>query len=140
MTNFERYTNLLLTLHDLMAIGLGDSDEADKLRDSMDGCEAGNLTPQERELLEDLSGDLYQIHGEGAFAKVPDEMKPAKRDELRNLIANKNWLEALKLLRFSLGLQNWEVAFYRGKVWENFDPKIAHCFYKYADRYPNKIP
>jgi len=140
MTNLEHYTGRLIQLFDLMAEGKGDSDEADKLRDSMDGyADEGNVTPQERELLENLSGDLYQIQGKGVFCKLPDEngspgflLKSAKRAELKSLIVEKKWPEVLKLLRFSLNLPDWEVALYRGMAWEGFDPRVACRFYRFA--------
>jgi hypothetical protein len=129
--SLERYTAALIQLHDMMAHGQGDSDEADSIRDEMDGLDR-DAPVQERILVEGLSGDLYMIHGQGMYRKMRDEEKPGARLELNLLIDERRWPEALELLRANMDLSEEKVASYRAKIWEHIDPKVALLFREYA--------
>jgi hypothetical protein len=128
--NLLLYTGRLTQLHSLMAKGEGDSEEADKIRDSMDSPQ---LDSQEQELVKNLSGDLYKLQGEGMYIKVPEEEKPAKRAELERMIILQKWPEVLALLKQSLGLSEKEVATRRAIAWGSIDPRVGRLFHKYAE-------
>jgi hypothetical protein len=55
--HYVEYTRLLRELHALIRGGRGDSEQADEIRDAMDGP-WGLLTPAEAELAKKLSADL----------------------------------------------------------------------------------
>ena len=60
LSAFQDYVSLLEDLHSLIAQGKGDTDEADRLRDSMDDF-WDRLNPREIQLARGLSADLYTL-------------------------------------------------------------------------------
>ena len=56
---YEQCNKLLRELHELIAQGKGETDEADEIRDRMDRPER-ELTLEEEELLSQLSEELYE--------------------------------------------------------------------------------
>jgi hypothetical protein len=61
--NYSEYKTLLIKLHILIKNGMGDSKEADNIRDLMDvhwNC----LTKQEIKDLDDLSEHFYEKHSQ----------------------------------------------------------------------------
>jgi tetratricopeptide (TPR) repeat protein len=71
--DFRLYEQLLLRVHELIAAGEGDSEEADELRERMD-APWHRLTEAEQTRLRGLSGDLYLISG----TEIPDEPFPVR--------------------------------------------------------------
>lgn len=69
-THLTNYVRLFVDLHRLVASGAGDSDQADELRDQLDGpwCK---LSDVERRITDVLGVDLYEFDS-GQYGKVPD--------------------------------------------------------------------
>src|SRR5262245_18001598 len=77
--NYLEYERLLKELHHLIRDGQGDSDEADKIRDSMDWPER-KLTREEHDRLKGLSADLYMLQDDEVFEPLQageDTAEPA---------------------------------------------------------------
>lgn len=61
--NYVTYERLLIELHDLIAEGKGNDDEAEVVRDQMD-APWYKLSPEEDDRMSGLSADLYMLQGD----------------------------------------------------------------------------
>lgn len=126
---YVEYVRLLVQLHDLIATGKGDDEEADTIRDQMDGPWR-NLNEHEIARLRDLSADLYTIgevrHTEGA---VPD-------DVVQEFKQVSDWSEGIRLLRCHQDVVSpAEAAAFRGMAWARLGhAEIAMRFFDEALR------
>src|SRR5690242_1466770 len=95
----EDYANLLIQLHQRIAAGNGDSDEADALRDHMD-VYWRHLNEDQVAIARQLSADLYTINDESnsVHARQKDFYSPALAADMERAHQSKNFLAALKLL------------------------------------------
>lgn len=99
LTPFERYKELLLELHDLIAEGRGNTPGANKVRQAMEGPER-DLTEDEIELLDGLSADLYMLRGKEIFEPLaPDESIADIAMKFSSARREHNWSDVLALLR-----------------------------------------
>jgi hypothetical protein len=133
----REYARLTVRLHELMGAGLGESEEADSVRDQMDGPWK-QLTAAERDRLGGLSSDLYMLSDEEVFERA----EPAERgpDTLGAALlaarANGDWEAVLALLRKGpTFLSQREVAFFRAEAYDELgQPEIARRFARHAAR------
>jgi hypothetical protein len=130
---------LLIRLHGLIAAGSGDTDEADAVRDEMEAA-WWDLSNAEQQLLNGLSGDLYQLNDEEIFAPVHGaEAARAWQSRLQEAAAEERWEEVLALLRKRpADYPSAEVARLRAAAYERLGfPLAAAEFAAYArDRCP----
>src|SRR5436853_6700390 len=76
--HFVQYETLLRRLHELMAAGKGDTDEADTVRDEMD-LPWRALRRKEIARLDGLSADLYMLEDDEVFEAAEPEERTAER-------------------------------------------------------------
>jgi hypothetical protein len=113
------YARLLLRLHALIAMGQGDSEEADAIRDRLDAPWDG-LMEAEQDRLGGLSEDLYQLadHGPGTAAIAP-EQRQAWGQAFGAAFQKEDWDRTLALLRRApAGVPADHVAFLQADCWE----------------------
>src|SRR4051812_32501434 len=97
---YREYARVTTRLHELMVAGLGESEEADVVRDQMDGPWK-QLTGPERDHLAGLSADLYMLTDE----EILDPAAPAERGAntlgvaLLDARTRGDWETVLSLLR-----------------------------------------
>jgi len=65
--HYAEYARLLFQLHGVIATDVGDSPEADQIREQMDAAWLG-LAPAERDDLRRLSEQLYVFHDQSVAA------------------------------------------------------------------------
>jgi hypothetical protein len=95
----KAYARLLVQLHGLLAEGKGDTDEADAIRDQMDGPGYA-LTADEDARLGGLSEDLYALAEGGAKPNTASSGEKVQwANELKEAHAEQNWDRVLELLR-----------------------------------------
>ena len=120
--HYVEYICLLLQLHGLIAAGQGDDDEADAVRDKMDGPWR-QLTPDEISRVRGLSADLYTIGGD---RRSPDNLPDEAVAEIREAYSRADWPRVLELMReHEQELPPDEVAAYRGFCWGNMGQFVA---------------
>ena len=125
---------LLLRVHELIRQGEGDGEEADQVREALDGP-SRDLTPVENELLWLLSGDLYMLAGEEIYTPAPDGMSDeAISLELKRCLDISDWIGELRLLSTGpAALTTGRVAYYRGRTYAEMGlPEVALAFYEHA--------
>jgi hypothetical protein len=134
LSAFEDYVFLLEELHSLIAQGKGDTDEADRLRDSMDDF-WDRLNPREIQLARGLSADLYSL------VDSPLQEPQVGQDEMIETCRlvgaawnNKDWPLVLELLRErSHPYPPSQVALMRADCWSNLgDPRTSQLFLQKA--------
>ena len=133
----REYARLTGRLHDLMATGLGESEEADAVRDAMDGPWK-QLSGAERDRLSGLSADLYMFTGEEIIE--PAELAERGSDTLGvALLAARthgDWETVLALLRKGpTFLSKREIASFREEAYDELGhPEVARLFARHAAR------
>ena len=91
---FDEYERLTIHLHRLMAVGKSESEEADSVRDAMDGPWK-RLTGDERRYLDGLSSDLYMLSGD----ELPEIVSPSDVEaRRREIMEARRSLDALRML------------------------------------------
>ena len=131
----REYEKLLVQLHQEFRAGRHEGPEADKLRDAME-TPWDEMTKDEHNLIENLSGDLYFIEIEKQNAmfnegKTQEEIQKNLVDALKD----NRYREALNFLR---KLEKFEaIHFYIiGRCWEKLGFAIAaDCFYQFVYEY-----
>lgn len=132
----KEYSRLLLRLHDLIAEGKGDDEEAEAVRDEMDDPWYA-MTERERERMAGLSEDLYSIakndvnpvpvspkEKEAWIAGYRRAKETGEVDKLLELIRHPGLPVARELTRFT-----------QAKCWENLgEPDVALRFFRDAQR------
>jgi len=130
LSAFQDYVFLLEELHSLIAQGKGDTDEADRLRDSMDDF-WDRLNPREIQLARGLSADLYTL------VDNPPQEQQVGQDEMVETCRlveaawnNKDWALVLELLRERPHpYPRSQVALMRAVCWSNLgDPRTSRLF------------
>jgi tetratricopeptide (TPR) repeat protein len=97
--SFVEHERLLYRLHEMMLAGQGDTDTADDLRERME-LTWWKLSPEERDRLQWLSADLYQIEGDEIYEQVDDADRVAElAQEGAVAVAERRWSDVLRLLR-----------------------------------------
>lgn len=115
---FSRYAGLLKELHELIAQGRTDSEEADALRDEMEGPWAA-LSPEEQRLVRGLSHDLYSLSGAEPVLRLESQQQQQAFIEFERALASSDWRTALSLLRqCHPGLKPEVVASVRARCWQ----------------------
>lgn len=131
---FSEYVRLLLRLHELIAAGKGDTDEADELRDEMDS-QWRRLDAQRLALADGLSADLYTI---GIDRESPDtEPDEADGKRFTDAVQREDWRLVLDLLReIESDLPPNQVAGERGYCWAYLSqPDVALVFLREKQRF-----
>lgn len=130
---FKEYIKNVIELHKLFRNNRGDSLRADNIRDSLCGMDKdGDLTDNERILINGLVGDLYMISDESLYRKtIPNEIAELI-DRLYMAMRYKNWTNALDILRYDLDLPEYLIAHSRYLCWKNIDKRVALIFLKYS--------
>ena len=129
------YERLLVQLHQEFKAGRHEGPEADRIRDAME-TPWYEMTENERNSIEDLSGDLYFIEFEKKNV-MPNEGKTQEEIQ-KNLVCalkENNYPIALNFLR---KLEKFEtIHFYIiGRCWEKLGFVVAaECFYRFVYEY-----
>ena len=122
----RQYEVDLIRLHELRVAGLNDSDDAELVRDGMDGPWAA-MSPAERDLVGGLSADLYMLDGREVRepADGPDGVDALDRQ--RGLLyAAGRWAEFLRLLRRGpTNVQPSYIAYCRHRAYEGLGLQSA---------------
>jgi hypothetical protein len=129
--HYREYQRMLVKLHGFIAGGLGDSAEANELRQEMEGLEA-HLSNEETIRLNALSGDLSMLHEReipdaGVVGRVPAAELPHR---IERAYRREDWDEVLALLRADVSrfLRPEQVAYMRSRAYESLDelaPAVA---------------
>ena len=132
----HEHARLLIRLHELIAEGNGDSDEADIVRDQMEpSWYSMNYLEQDR--VGSLSGDLYELseNGPKPLAMTAEERK-AWGQEWKTAYEAGDWDKVLDLLRRPpLDVSRQDIFLLRGRAWEKLgDAEVAAVFMKEAER------
>jgi len=132
--SYQAVVRALLRMHRLTLEGKDESDEADALRDSMDGPWEG-LSEVERERVTGLSKDLYEISDNPGRAPEPTGPEAeGKLNEAYEAHERGEWDRALELLR-PLGkyFPAQFISYLRGTVWRAAgDAATAAVFFGHA--------
>lgn len=135
----QAYSKLLMKLHRLIAAGEGDSDDADAVRDMMDGPWY-QLAPAEQDIAKQLSADLYGLHEE-PNGKHPHDTAAYSRElaaELSIAQSRGEYLRALRLMQERPGDISAEwTAILRGIFYRELGlPEIGLLFLEHAAQTP----
>lgn len=115
-THYWQYEQWTRKLHSLIAAGLCDEQEADDLREQMDGM-SDSLDEQELYRLENLSGDLYMLSGEEVY--IPTDMsEQAYTSNLFQSWSSQDWDRVLNLLRMEVNVSSEHRAYLRARAYE----------------------
>jgi tetratricopeptide (TPR) repeat protein len=124
---------LTLELHVLIRAGRGNDDEADQVREQMVDIWQ-TLTPERRNLLDDLSGDLFMLAGNEEF-ETGEGTIPSKAS-FANAWKRQDWVELLSLTRnggLRAQLSDAVTAYFRGRCWSSLGHfEAAATFFDYA--------
>lgn len=134
---YQRYEQQLVQLHRLIAEGKCESDEADQIRDEMDGPWK-HLNGQERLRLKGLSGDLYMLQDdEDLETPVVAQSQQDLYEQIKECERQSDWDAILGLLRRRpKSVPDGPVAFTRSKAYNALGhAQIALLFFEYAMRY-----
>jgi tetratricopeptide (TPR) repeat protein len=97
-TPLQGFASLLVKLHNLIADGNGDGEEADRLRDLMDTPWYG-LSDNDTELARQISRDLYSLDLSSSERHPSFEVfTQSLANDLATARQRGNWLQALKLI------------------------------------------
>lgn len=130
--SYVRFVELLRQLHDLIAQGGGDSQEADALRDEMD-VHVRHLTEAQVDRVEGLSADLYSLTGNELCAPE-HRSNPLSEAELTAAWGVQDFDRVLTLLRRPTSFLSADlIAMLRGLCWRQLgDLETALLFYRRA--------
>jgi tetratricopeptide (TPR) repeat protein len=134
--DYRRYEELLKQVHHLIAIGKGDSDEADELRERMD-APWYRLSDAERARLDGLSADLYMLQDDEVTEKpVPADLSlEAFGNQISYAQEWNDWDAVLGLLRHRpAGTLPQSVAAWRARAYDalgHFDTAILFLDYAF---------
>jgi hypothetical protein len=134
-TQYVALVGLLRRLHFLIAEGKGETDEADAIRDEMEGPWA-DMNTDERERTRVLSADLYTLDDNPTTPCDSSAEADILRIELNRACEAHGWEAALDLLRqHPHALPAHEAACWRGRFWNELgDPDTAALFFKRAGK------
>ena len=129
---FEESVLLLLRLHELFKQGMAESSEADDVRDCMDRHWYA-MEPRERELIGELSVDLYTISEPASKVETPLEQE--FKESINKALRESRYLEGLLLLRKNESqLDASAASFLRGVCWSGLGVNAAAAeFFLHAE-------
>jgi len=132
---YVKYVDGLLRLHRLMRDGLGDTDEANAVREEMDGPWY-RLSKAEVSRTDDLSADLFTIEpdSESPHPASGGISSDDARRELEALLSREDWEAVLQYLRDHPDRVAADfAAYYRGRCWDELgDHEAAVEFLRFA--------
>jgi len=133
--DYFQYETLLKELHRFIAAGLGDSDEAEAVREDMDAPEQ-RLTQDEIMRLNGLSADLYMLQDDEVYEKH-GETREELRASLKSALDRHDHEAILSLLRKGTPfLTTGQVAALRGRCYAALGHlETALLFMHYALRH-----
>jgi tetratricopeptide (TPR) repeat protein len=141
--HYVEYERLLRQLHQLIAEGRGDTDEADRIREEMDEPWR-KLRQEEVDRLNGLSADLYMLQADEIFEPAdPEERKPERLEPaIRVALDQHEWEQLLALLRLGpTFLSQDSVAFIRAQAYSELGHlDTALLFAEYAARLNSQEP
>jgi len=135
---FREFVGLLRKLHELIAAGKEDDEEADAVRDQMDPLWA-KMAPRQQELAKALSGNLYLLSEDVQKLSMSREERRAYSEEAKKVFrefADGKVTSALAFLNKPApeNLPAWAVFFLLGRCWERLDElDLALLFMKKAE-------
>jgi len=123
-------------MHTYTMAGEDESEDADALRDSMEGP-WGRLSAVERQRISGLSKDLYDVSGQAPESAAP--MTPQAQGKLAEAYEARErgeWDRSLELLRrWGKFIPPSLLSYLRARVWEDAgDKQVAVVFFEYAWR------
>jgi len=136
MNAFIECTNKILQLHELMADGRGDDEDADVLRDEIVDLQR-DLDWLDEDISNALSGDLYMLQEEDLYVKTNEIERQALLIRLLWAVSEQsreNALVILKLLRYNMGISRTRIAEYRYYVWRCLNPVVGNAFRSYWEK------
>lgn len=127
------YVQMLLQLHQLIASGKSESEEAEDIRDEMDRPWQ-SLSPRQVALAEGLSEDLYSLAEDRP--PVEEALDPYGIKEFRATVESDDWTNALDVLRENKNSFDPAVlAYLRGACWAHLrQPHVAIVFFEEVAR------
>ena len=132
----DEYVRLLIELHELIANGNGDGDEADAVRDAMD-VPWQRLSDAQQSLVEDLSADLYTLQDDDVIRHPMKAGVLSQRvaDELSRADAAGDHRAALAILRkYAAEISAGHAAELRALLYERIGlPSVARLFHRRAE-------
>ncbi|HVC97275.1 MAG TPA: hypothetical protein VND64_26580 [Pirellulales bacterium] len=132
--HYREYLHQLTRLHELIADGKGNSNEANAVREKLEQ-HVGHLNEREYRRAEGLCEDIYTLVEDEPPAGAPS-MQRFAQDLAKDLNANwgRDWDRVLDLLREGAGFIPLDMASYaRGRSWDEFgEPEIARLFFARA--------
>ena len=138
MDFYTNYVDNIIKLMELIGKNLGDTDQADVIRDEIESLYTG-LTEKQKKYTEHLTGDLYSIYDRGMYFKVPDGKKQEYKDRFVQAEKENDWFNGLEILRYSLDYPDRYIALYRSKAWKGLGcPQVTLKFEQYAEKLKNK--
>ncbi len=122
---FSEYVRHLARLHELIAQGHGDSDEADSIRNQMD-WPWSQLNRRQIELANGLASDLYTL----GTNRSATGLKHPNAEEFVEAVQREDWAGALKFIRRQeASMSPASVASLRGACWARLkQPEVALKF------------
>ncbi len=141
------YSHLLMGVHNLIAQGKGDTEEAEAIADQMD-APWGAMTPQEQGRMRGLAADLYALREGGPKRVDMDGGQLAKwqaaAKEAHSRLEKGEVDETLEFLRRPVpaALPGYIIPFLQARCWEKLgDLETALVFRKEAERLePSESP
>jgi hypothetical protein len=108
---YASLADLLLSLHDLIRIGQGDSTEADEIRDRMDDSWT-KISDLERQRIDGMSADLYTLGAESPIQHADRNryISVELSAKLAPLMFKREWDTVLDSLRQIPGEISWDLA------------------------------
>lgn len=128
---FSEYLRHLARLHELIAQGQGDSEEADAVRDQMD-WPWSQLNRRQIELADGLASDLYTL----GTNRSAIGLKHPNAEEFAESVHREDWAGALKFIRRQeSSMSPASVAGVRGACWARLkQPEVALKFIEESNR------
>lgn len=110
---------LTLRLHELIRAGREDEAEVDQIREGMVDI-SGTLSPERRELLDNLSGDLFMLLRDEELVSGDDPV--GIKSAFESAWNRQDWVSLLALVRrkdLRTHLPDAAVAYFRGRCWSS---------------------
>jgi tetratricopeptide (TPR) repeat protein len=141
--DFLQYETFLKELHRLIAMGKGNDDEADEVREAMDQPER-ELSREELDRLNGLSADLYMLQDDEIYEPAdPAERTPERLGAAVSLaLEQQAWEQVLALLRLGpTFLSPDSIAFIRARAYNELGHQdTALLFAEYAAKLDPQEP
>ena len=129
---YVKHETQLKQLHQMMAEGNGDSEEADALRDEMDTT-WWPLTAAECKRVSGLSADLYMLQDDEVFEPADGRTQIQIGQAIYAAIDRKKWEEALALMRKPNIIPKDQIAAFRAKAYDelgHYDTALLFLNYR----------